>query len=130
MSRRLLLDTHAFLWWIADDPRLSPAARKAIADGANEVYLSAVSVWEMVIKMDLGRLEFPEDTKSFLAQQLQQNAFRPLAMTLPHALGVRRLPLLHKDPFDRLLVAQARHEGLELVSGDAAVRRYPVEVIW
>jgi len=130
MSRRLLLDTHAFLWWIADDPRLSPAARKAIADGANEVYLSAVSVWEMVIKTGLGRLELPEDTELFLAQQLQQNAFRPLAMTLPHALAVRRLPPLHEDPFDRLLVAQARHEELALVSGDAAVRRYPVEVIW
>ncbi|WP_457637346.1 type II toxin-antitoxin system VapC family toxin [Oceanithermus sp.] len=130
MSRRLLLDTHAFLWWIADDPHLSPAAREAIADGANEVYLSAVSVWELVIKMSLGRLELPEDTESFLARQLQQNGFRPLAMTLPHALAVRRLPSLHKDPFDRMLVAQARHEGLELVSGDEAVRRYPISVIW
>lgn len=130
MSRRLLLDTHAFLWWIADDPRLSPAAREAIADGANAVYLSAVSVWEMVIKMGLGRLELPEDTESFIAQQLQQNGFRPLAMTLPHALAVRHLPPLHKDPFDRLLVAQARHEELAIISGDEAVRRYPVAVVW
>jgi len=127
---RLLLDTHAFLWWISDDPRLSPAAREAIADGASEVFLSAVSVWEMVIKMGLGRLELPEDLESFLARQLQVNGFRPLAMTLPHALAVRHLPDVHKDPFDRLLVAQAQHEELVLVSGDAAVRRYPVSVIW
>ncbi|GEM90596.1 type II toxin-antitoxin system VapC family toxin [Oceanithermus desulfurans] len=127
---RLLLDTHAFLWWISDDPRLSPAAREAIADGASEVYLSAVSVWEMVIKMGLGRLELPEDLESFLARQLQANGFRPLAMTLPHALAVRHLPDVHKDPFDRLLVAQARHEELVLISGDEAVQRYPVSVIW
>ncbi|WP_456476820.1 type II toxin-antitoxin system VapC family toxin [Oceanithermus sp.] len=127
---RLLLDTHAFLWWISDDPRLSPAAHEAIADGASEVFLSAVSVWEMVIKMGLGRLELPEDLESFLARQLQVNGFRPLAMTLPHALAVRHLPDVHKDPFDRLLVAQAQHEELVLVSGDAAVRRYPVSVIW
>ena len=127
---RLLLDTHAFLWWISDDPRLSPAAREAIADGASEVFLSAVSVWEMVIKMGLGRLELPEDLESFLARQLQVNGFRPLAMTLPHALAVRHLPDVHKDPFDRLLVAQAQHEELVLVSGDAAVRRHPVSVIW
>ena len=127
---RLLLDTHAFLWWISDDPRLSPAAREAIADGASEVFLSAVSVWEMVIKMGLGRLELPEDLESFLARQLQVNGFRPLAMTLPHALAVRHLPDVHKDPFDRLLVAQAQHEELVLVSGDAALRRYPVPVIW
>ncbi|WP_287370397.1 type II toxin-antitoxin system VapC family toxin [Oceanithermus sp.] len=127
---RLLLDTHAFLWWISDDPRLSPAAREAIADGASEVFLSAVSVWEMVIKMGLGRLELPEDLESFLARQLQVNGFRPLAMTLPHALAVRHLPDVHKDPFDRLLVAQAQHEELVLVSRDAAVRRYPVPVIW
>ncbi|WP_287417989.1 type II toxin-antitoxin system VapC family toxin [Oceanithermus sp.] len=127
---RLLLDTHAFLWWISDDPRLSPAAREAIADGASEVFLSAVSVWEMVIKMGLGRLELPEDLESFLARQLQVNGFRPLAMTLPHALAVRHLPDVHKDPFDRLLVAQAQHEELVLVSGDVAVRRYPVPVIW
>ncbi|WP_293174702.1 type II toxin-antitoxin system VapC family toxin [Oceanithermus sp.] len=127
---RLLLDTHAFLWWISDDPRLSPAAREAIADGASEVFLSAVSVWEMVIKMGLGRLELPEDLESFLARQLQVNGFRPLAMTLPHALAVRHLPDVHKDPFDRLLVAQAQHEELVLVSGDAAVHRYPVSVIW
>ncbi len=127
---RLLLDTHAFLWWISDDPRLSPAAREVIADGASEVFLSAVSVWEMVIKMGLGRLELPEDLESFLARQLQVNGFRPLAMTLPHALAVRHLPDVHKDPFDRLLVAQAQHEELVLVSRDAVVRRYPVPVIW
>ncbi|WP_287407995.1 type II toxin-antitoxin system VapC family toxin [Oceanithermus sp.] len=127
---RLLLDTHVFLWWISDDPRLSPAAREAIADGASEVFLSAVSVWEMVIKMGLGRLELPEDLESFLARQLQVNGFRPLAMTLPHALAVRHLPDVHKDPFDRLLVAQAQHEELVLVSRDAVVRRYPVPVIW
>jgi len=130
MSRRFLLDTRAFLWWITDDPRLSPAAREAIADGSSKVYLSAVSVWEMVTEMDLGRLELPENTESFIARQLQQNGFRPLAMTLPHALAVRHLPPLHEDPFDRLLVAQARHEELALVSGDEAVRRCPVDVIW
>jgi len=127
---RLLLDTHAFLWWIADDPRLSERARKVIADAENEVYFSAVSAWEIVTKVGLGRLALPEDLDGFLAEQLRKNRFLPLAITIPHTLRVRALPEVHKDPFDRLLVAQAQAEGLVLVSGDRWVGHYPVPVLW
>ena len=127
---RLLLDTHAFLWWIADDPRLTQRAREALADPQNEVYLSAVSVWEIVIKVGLGRLDLPKDLDSFIAGQMRQNRFLPLAITIPHTLKVRTLPEIHKDPFDRLLIAQAQVEGLVLVSGDRWVARYPVPVLW
>ncbi len=127
---RLLLDTHAFLWWISDDPRLSQRAREAIADPQNEVYLSAANVWEIVIKVGLGRLQLPEDLEGFIAEQMRQNRFLPLAVTISHTLKVRTLPEIHKDPFDRMLVAQAQVEGLVLVSGDRWVARYPVPVLW
>ncbi len=130
MSRRLLLDTHAFLWWISDDPRLSRPAREAIADGRNAVFLSAASAWEMAIKSGLGRLRLPEDLEAFLAEQLRANGFKPLPVTLSHALAVRQLPDHHKDPFDRMLVAQAIREDLTLVSGDAEIARYPVPRLW
>lgn len=130
MSLRLLLDTHAFLWWIGDDPRLSRPAREAIADGRNAVFLSAVSAWEMVIKAGLGRLRLPEDLEAFLAEQLRASGFSPLPVTLTHALAVRQLPDYHKDLFDRMLVAQAIQEGLTLVSGDAEIARCPVPRLW
>lgn len=118
---RLLLDTHTFLWWLADDPRLGEAEREAIGDALNDVYLSAASVWEIEIKQALGRLRTPEPA-SAAALRL---GVRELAITFEHAESTAALPNLHRDPFDRLLVAQARVESLALVTRDPAIRAYP-----
>ena len=118
----LLLDTHAFLWWLDDPKLLSKSARKAIGDGKNTVYVSAAVVWEISIKRALGKLEAPEDLEAAMAA----NRFLPLAVTIPHALAVQSLPDVHRDPFDRMLVAQAKHEGFKLVSRDPNVPLYGV----
>lgn len=118
----LLLDTHVLLWWL-DEPRLlSEAARKAIADGKNPVYVSAAVVWEISIKRSLGKLDAPDD----LEAAITANRFLPLPVTIPHALAVAGLPSLHRDPFDRLLIAQAKHEGFKLVSRDPHIPAYGV----
>jgi PIN domain nuclease of toxin-antitoxin system len=110
----LLLDTHVFLGWLNAPGRLSKAARKAIGDGKNTVYVSAAVAWEIAIKKALDKLEAPDDLQAAMAA----NRFLPLPVTIPHALGVRALPDIHRDPFDRLLIAQAKHEGFKLVSRD------------
>jgi PIN domain nuclease of toxin-antitoxin system len=127
---RALLDTHAFLWWIAGDERLSGSASQAIADGKNEIFVSAASIWEIAIKARLGRLSVPGDPGQFIGGQIVENAFRGLPIVAEHALRVWQLPDHHQDPFDRMLVAQAQVEGLSLVSGDAMVARYDIEVVW
>ena len=118
---RLLLDTHAFLWWCGDDPRLGDVERLAIRDGANEVFLSAASVWEMAIKQALGRLQVPERASAAVARL----GFESLPIAFAHAEAAAVLPPLHRDPFDRLLVAQARTEGLTLVTRQLPIRAYP-----
>jgi PIN domain nuclease of toxin-antitoxin system len=121
----LSLDTHTFLWWL-DDPRLlSAAARRAIRDGKNTVYVSAAVAWEIAIKRSLGKLDAPDD----LEAAMEANRFLPLPVTVAHALAVESLPDHHRDPFDRLLIAQARHEGFRLVSRDPQVARYDVPLI-
>ncbi|MCB1883627.1 MAG: type II toxin-antitoxin system VapC family toxin [Geminicoccaceae bacterium] len=124
---RLLLDTHVVLWWLAGDRRLSAAARGAIV-GGGEILVSAASVWEMAIKAGLGRLELPKDLGGFLSEQLRVNGFEVLPVGLRHA-AVRDLPRHHPDPFDRLLVAQARVEGAALVTQDAKLRAYEVACV-
>lgn len=121
----LLLDTHVLLWWLDDPKRLSKDARKAIRDGTNVVYISAAVVWEIVLKKALGKLDVPDD----LEEALDANRFLSLPITLPHALAVQTLPDHHRDPFDRLLIAQALHEGFRLVSRDADIAKYPVPLI-
>jgi PIN domain nuclease of toxin-antitoxin system len=118
---RLLVDTHVFLWWRGDDPRLGEVEREAIRDGQNDVFLSASSIWEIAIKRSLGRLETPEPA-SAAAVRL---GFEPLPISFAHAEATTLLPPLHRDPFDRMLVAQARTEGLTLVTHDPAIRTYP-----
>jgi PIN domain nuclease of toxin-antitoxin system len=118
----LMLDTHVFLWWLDDPSQLSKAAAKAIGDGKNTVYVSAAVVWEISIKKALGRLDAPDD----LEAAMTANRFLPLAVTIPHALAVQSLPDIHRDPFDRILIAQAKHEGFRLVSRDPNVPRYGV----
>lgn len=122
---RLLLDTHILLWALSDDPALSEGARTAIVDGRNEVLVSAVSAWEITIKKALGRLRAPDD----LPEQLAARRLAPLDVTIAHALAVGTLPAHHADPFDRLLIAQARVDRLTLVTRDAHIRRYDVKTL-
>ncbi|MEW5762516.1 MAG: type II toxin-antitoxin system VapC family toxin [Bacillota bacterium] len=127
---RVLLDTHVFLWWITDDERLSPRAREVMVEGRNTLVLSAASGWEMAVKAQLGRLSVAGDFASFLSEQLALNGIDTLPVTMAHALHVFELPAHHRDPFDRLLVAQALLEGMPIVTADPEIARYPVEVIW
>lgn len=127
---RLLLDTQAFLWWITDSARLSPPARDAIADGANEVFFSAASAWEIVIKARLGRVLLPAEPERFISEQIGANGFQILPVQLRHALSLLNLPEVHKDPFDRMLISQAISEEMALVTGDPQIGRYPVQVVW
>ena len=124
---RLLLDTHVLLWALAGSPRLNAAARDAILDDANEVFVSAASLWEAAIKRSLGKLRF--DPAKVLAE-LDHNGFRELPVMIRHAVAAGDLPLHHKDPFDRMLVAQATAEGLTVVTGDAALKPYGVAALW
>ena len=127
---KALLDTHAFLWWISDDPRLSEKAREIIADGRNELFFSAASGWEISIKAGLGRLEVPEDLQRFISDQLSRNAIQVLSIYLSHALHTGSLPVHHRDPFDRILISQAILEQIPLLSADPQFSHYPVEVVW
>lgn len=127
---RALLDTHTFLWWITDDPRLSPRVRKIMSDGGNELFLSAASGWEMAIKAKLGRLQLPGDLERFISEQLALNAIESLPVEMSHALHVYKLPDHHRDPFDRMLIAQAQLENLPILTADSQISRYPVKVIW
>ncbi|NSW81661.1 MAG: type II toxin-antitoxin system VapC family toxin [Syntrophothermus sp.] len=127
---RALLDTHAFLWWITDDPKLSRRAREIIEEGKNVVFFSAASGWEMAIKAGLGKLIIPGDVRAFVMEQLAVNGVSPLPVDLIHALHVFTLPLIHRDPFDRLLIAQAQIENLPILTADPQISRYDVEVIW
>jgi PIN domain nuclease of toxin-antitoxin system len=128
---KVLLDTHAFLWWVNDDRHLSRRARRIIGDGSNEVYFSAVSGWEIAIKVRLGRLCIAgNDPEAFVAQQVTINKLRVLPIHLSHALKTYSLPDHHRDPFDRLLVAQSTIEALPLLSADQRLAEYRVRLIW
>lgn len=127
---RALLDTHAFLWWNLDDSRLSITARDFIADGGNTLYLSAVVAWEIAIKTAKGRLTLPEPADRYVAERLRLHHFAALPIELSHALEVYHLPPIHSDPFDRLLIAQARLEKLPILTADPTISLYEVEVVW
>ncbi|RMD59631.1 type II toxin-antitoxin system VapC family toxin [Candidatus Parcubacteria bacterium] len=126
----VLLDTHAFLWWIDDNPKLSPRARGVISDAGNALFLSAASGWEMAIKARLGKLKLPDDLEHFIADQLVTNAFSSLPIQLSHALHVYTLPDYHRDPFDRILVAQGQLENMPILTADPQIAQYSVQVIW
>jgi PIN domain nuclease of toxin-antitoxin system len=130
VSSRLLLDTHTFIWWAAHDPRLSAPARAAIAARDATVYLSVVTPWEIAIKHAIGRLELSEPPRTLVYAQIARNGYLPLDISLEHVLAVGELPAHHRDPFDRLLIAQGRAEGLTIVSGDAAFAPYDLPVLW
>jgi PIN domain nuclease of toxin-antitoxin system len=127
---RYLLDTHTFLWWITDDRQLSSVVRQIIAAPEHEILFSAASAWEAAIKAQLGRISLPNDPTEFVRRQISINGFVPLPITMEHALGVASLPPLHRDPFDRLLIAQALLEDVPLLTADHLITQYPVHVVW
>ncbi len=127
---RLLLDTCTFLWVVGGAPELSARARQAFADPGNEVYLSAASAWEIAVKHRLGRLPLPETPDRFVPQARDAHGIDRLDIDEAAALHVARLPDLHRDPFDRILVAQALLGGLVLVTPDEALRQYPAPTLW
>ena len=120
----LLLDTRILLWWLSNSRRLHAEARKTIADSAR-AYVSAATVWEIAIKIALGKLEF----RGEMAEQLAMNSMLALSVTVPHALAAGALPAHHSDPFDRMLIAQAKVESLTLMTHDARLRAYDVPVL-
>jgi len=126
---RVLLDTHIFLWWVKDDPRLGSRARSIISDVDNKLLLSAASGWEIAIKSKLGKLEITGDIIAFTYEQIQINAISELPVQMNHTLHVAMLPGLHRDPFDRLLVAQSQLERIPILTGDTQIMAYSVEVI-
>ena len=122
---KLLLDTHALLWWLDDPGLLSVEARRAIARGDNAVFVSAAAAWEIAIKTAMGRLQAPENLEEVMAAE----RFEPLPITLAHALAVGGLPTIHQDPFDRIQIAQAGHENLTMVTRDPLIQQYPISSI-
>ena len=125
---KLLLDTHVFLWLLTEPERLGEHLR-TVEDPANGMLLSAASSWEIAVKVRLGRLELPDDPTRYVPDRMRAIGAEPLAVEHAHALEVAALPPLHRDPFDRLLVAQARHLGLTILTADAAVARYDVRTM-
>ncbi len=124
------MDTHTFLWWIDDNPKLSPRAREVIGDAGNALFLSAASGWEIAIKARLGKLRLSDDLERFIADQLVTNAFSSLPIQLSHALHTYTLPDYHQDPFDRILVAQSQLENMPILTADPQIAQYSVQVIW
>ncbi|MGB3293607.1 MAG: type II toxin-antitoxin system VapC family toxin [Phormidesmis sp.] len=126
---RILLDTHIFLWFISGDTQLSPDVRDAIRDPDNEVYLSAISVWEAIVKYQLGKLPLPEHPETYLPKQRDLHQIASLDLNENSVLQLAKLPPLHRDPFDRMLICQALQNGLTIATVDTAVRAYPVSVM-
>ena len=126
----LLLDTHTFIWWDSAPKKLSPQVLTLCHDQDNTILLSVASVWEMQIKLQLGKLQLRLPLEEILKNQQQTNNIRVLEVTLAHVLALDGLPAPHKDPFDRLLVAQANAESAVLVSRDKMFKRYPVKLLW
>lgn len=126
----LLLDTHIFLWFIAGSTRLSPSAREFIEDRRNVKLVSVASLWEMGLKISLGRLELAQPFEEMIPTQMQRNGFGLLPLRVPHIAQIISLPFHHRDPFDRLLVGQCLAEDLSLVSADPAFDKYSVRRLW
>ena len=127
---KLLLDTHAVIWWDDEPAKLSPAVLAACRDAGNTLHLSLGSVWKLQIKTHLGKIGLPEPLGDLLRKDEEQNGLHLESVTLPDILALSTLPPHHRDPFDRILVAQAKRGGFRLVSCDPEVARYDVEVLW
>ncbi|HXZ41663.1 MAG TPA: type II toxin-antitoxin system VapC family toxin [Terriglobales bacterium] len=126
---KALLDTHAFLWAIAEDKKLSRRAQEIFA-GPSDLWFSVASVWEIMIKVRTSRLPLPSPTGPYVVRKLAENRIDVLPISLDHVLRIEDLPLHHRDPFDRILIAQSLEENLPLVTADPLFDRYPVQLIW
>lgn len=126
---KLLLDTQVWLWSLARPERLSEEAASLLTDSSHDLFLSAASCWEIAIKYQLRKLPLPEDPEAFIAPRLLRDGIQALPISIQHAGRVARLPLHHRDPFDRLLIAQSQIDRLTLISADAMFARYEVELI-
>jgi PIN domain nuclease of toxin-antitoxin system len=127
---RLLIDTHALLWWLADDPALSASARKHLARAGNTIFVSSASAWEIATKFRIGKLPDAGDLLADFAGHLSRERFEGLAISVDHAVRAGLLPGPHKDPFDRMLIAQAQAESLPILSNDEAFDTYSVRRLW
>lgn len=127
---RLLLDTHSFLWFLLDIPKLSPRARELIVDPTNEIETSPASFWEIAIKISLGKYSLPEPYEVFIEREIAGNQFRILPIEPKHTAVLTTLPYHHRDPLDRLLIAQAMVEQISIVSGDSKFDAYPIQRLW
>ncbi len=119
------MDTNVFVWWLQSNPSLAAEARDQISDPQNSIFVSAASFWEIIIKKSLGKLRFEKD----LIHEMERNFFEPLPITPEHVMKIERLPLFHKDPFDRILIAQAQYEKLTLIATDEQILRYDVPTL-
>jgi PIN domain nuclease of toxin-antitoxin system len=127
---KALLDTHSFLWWNTNDPKLSSNALKIIEDGNNEIYFSSVSAWEVTLKAAKGSLILPEPPDKFVSNSIHEHNFTALPVHISHALHVFHLPFHHSDPFDRLLIAQSILENLPIITLDKNIKEYEITTIW
>ncbi len=126
---KYLLDTHIFIWWTINNPRLSDSAAEIISDSDNLIYVSSASTWEIVIKSSVGKIALPGSPENFIREQLGINDFNILNIKVDHTLGILALPMLHKDPFDRVLIAQAKFEDLIIITDDSLIKQYDVNVL-
>ena len=126
----VLLDTHAFIWWIQDNPRLSDTARNIISDAGNTILLSTASFWEMSIKIQLGKLSLADNSLKFIENQVVINNFEHLPISIAHTWSLQQLPVHHKDPFDRMLITQSRQNELPIITCAPAFDSYAVDCIW
>ena len=127
---RLLLDTCSFLWIVSASKEISAPARAACSDPENEVFLSAVSAWEIALKYALGKLPLPDSPTRYLPSSRARHGFEPLPLDEEAVLQLPKLPALHRDPFDRMLVCQAIAHGLDIVTPDSGITQYPVRTLW
>lgn len=127
---RILIDTHVFLWWTTADPRLPGRVKTRLLNSDNSLFLSVVSVWEVAIKVQRGKLHLPERLSPYFASRLDAYRIDTLPVAIEHAIETASLPAHHRDPFDRLLIAQARVEDVPILTSDTNFRKYSVEVIW
>ena len=127
---KALIDTHVLLWWVLDDPRLSARGAEILEDGRNDLYVSAASAYEIGVKAGTGRLAIPEPAATYVPSRLAANGLSAMAVELNHALRAASLPPIHRDPWDRLLVAQAQIEGIPIVTADPRIGQYDVKTIW
>jgi PIN domain nuclease of toxin-antitoxin system len=127
---RLLLDAHALLWWLQDDRQLPSAVGDLIDDPGVPITVSVITLWELMIKAMRGRLTLPAEPEDVFNEVIDGSGFRVLSTDRRHVLALPELPDVHGDPFDRMLVAQAMVEGMSIVTGDPAIARYPVDVVW